>query len=412
MKKALIHLAILLLCTLQTWAQTTPIDDISTPDSVTAPSWEQQLVVRLQELLSQEAFQRSQVGIVVWDLTADSALFLHNHQQQMRPASTMKVVTAVTALDRLGGNYEFKTMLSFTGTVEAGTLKGDVYCKGGMDPMFSSEDLTAMVHELHKMGIDSIAGHLFADTSMKDTDKWGEGWCWDDKNPTLTPLLLNRKDYFMSAFQKALTDKGIRLCDSLVVANRLVGEATSPKDATVVCVRTHTIDQVLTTMMKESDNLYAEALFYQTAAIASGTRHTARQGRQLTNQMIEKLGFSPDNYYIADGSGLSLYNYLSPELLTAFLRFSAQQPDIMRHLLPSLPIASVDGTLKNRMRDTRAKGNVKAKTGTLSRVYSLAGYCTGGNGHQLCFTIMNQGVRSSTFARSFQDQVCAVLCEK
>ena len=80
------------------------------------------------------------------------------------------------------------------------------------------------------------------------------------------------------------------------------------------------------------------------------------------------------------------------------------------HLLPSLPIAGIDGTLSKRMRKTSAEGNVRAKTGTLTGVISLAGYCTAANGHQLCFSIINQGVLHANNARTFQDRICTALC--
>ena len=62
------------------------------------------------------------------------------------------------------------------------------------------------------------------------------------------------------------------------------------------------------------------------------------------------------------------------------------------------------------MKGVFTKDNVRAKTGSVTGVYSLAGYCTASNGHQLCFAILNQGVMHSANARSFQDRVCEVLC--
>ena len=79
----------------------------------------------------------------------------------------MKLVTAITALDKLGGSYQFKTTLKYTGTVENGVLKGDIYCVGGMDPLFNADDMSAFVESIRKMGVDTIRGHLYADKSMK-----------------------------------------------------------------------------------------------------------------------------------------------------------------------------------------------------------------------------------------------------
>jgi D-alanyl-D-alanine carboxypeptidase/D-alanyl-D-alanine-endopeptidase (penicillin-binding protein 4) len=93
------------------------------------------------------------------------------------------------------------------------------------------------------------------------------------------------------------------------------------------------------------------------------------------------------------------------------LRYAWRNSVIYEHLAPSLPIAGVDGTLEKRMRGTVAQGNVRAKTGTVTGISSLAGYCTAANGHQLCFSIINQGVMRGSDGKSFQDRVCVALCE-
>ena len=63
------------------------------------------------------------------------------------------------------------------------------------------------------------------------------------------------------------------------------------------------------------------------------------------------------------------------------------------------------------MKSSPAQGNVRAKTGTLTGISSLSGYCTAANGHQLCFAIINQGVMRNATGKAFQDRVCNALCE-
>ena len=126
--------------------------------------------------------------------------------------------------------------------------------------------------------------------------------------------------------------------------------------------------------------------------------------------MISKVGLGHRPYRIADGSGLSLYNYLSADLEVRLLRYAYRNSTIYLHLLPSLPVAGSDGTLRNRMRGSFAADNVKAKTGTLEGVSALAGYCTAANGHRLCFSIINQGIMHASNGRRFQDRVCNALC--
>lgn len=381
-------------------ADTTAADSI---EALGEPAWPGNVAGRIDRLLGNELFDRSQVGLMVYDLTADSAIYCHNERQLMRPASTMKVVTAIAAIDRLGGSFQFKTTLSYTGAIEDGVLNGNVYLVGGFDPRFNSDDMGSFVDGIRRMGIDTIRGRIVADKSMKDADILGEGWCWDDDNPVLSPLLISRRDVFVKRFVDKLRDEGV-----VVEADTVAGR--QPGGAYEVGTRTHTIDQVLMPMMKESDNLCAEAVFYQLGASTGAHPATARDARTVVRRLVEKVGLRPSDYRIADGSGLSLYNYVTAELEVMLLRYAYQNTNIYMHLLPSLPVAGEDGTLRRRMRGAFTSGNVKAKTGSVTAISSLAGYCTAANGHVLCFAIINQGIRRGSEGRAFQDRVCEALC--
>lgn len=408
MKRKLLYLIVLLLATVpvvHAQEQEPELETVAadTLERDTLP-WPLSLQTRIDRLVEDSLLLYSQMGLKIYDLTADTCLYDWHATQTLRPASTMKLVTAITALDRLGGDYQFSTSLYYSGALEGRTLKGDLYCVGGMDPSFGEGDLVTLLDELRRAGIDTIQGRLMADLTMKDTLHWGEGWCWDDDNPTLTPLLIDKKPVFMKRLQKKLTDVGVVLLDGKL------GEGRLPKKAVRLTTLSHSIDHILQRMMKESDNLYAESMFYQVAAATGAVRPGAKQARQVVDKLVSWLGLNPDAYRIADGSGLSLYNYLSPELEVALLQHAWRKPSIYKHLLPSLPIAGVDGTLKKRMKAMAAEGNVQAKTGTVTGVSCLAGYCTAPNGHRLCFSIMNQGTLSISQARRFQDLVCEAMC--
>ena len=379
-----------------------PIDTLPYP---------QNICQRIDTLLAtSRLLNTSQLGLMVYDLTADSAIYAYNHRQTMRPASTQKLVTAIAAIDQLGGAYQLRTSLYYMGTIANRTLTGDLVCVGGMDPAFGRDDLMAFVESLQRLGVDTVRGSIVADRSMKDEDLLGEGWCWDDDNPVLSPLLISRKDNFTERLALALRDEGVVLQLSPSTSPLSPSAYRLPSNASLVCTRTHTIDQILAKMMKDSDNLYAESMFYQLAASAGNRPAKAGHARQLIQKLIQKVGLQPGDYKIADGSGLSLYNYLSPQLHVRLLRYAYRNPNVLEHLLPALPIAGEDGTLKNRMKGTAAAGNVRAKTGTVTCVSCLAGYCTADNGHDLCFAIMNQGVLHIADARAFQDRLCRALC--
>lgn len=384
-------------------ADSAMVDSLAS-DTLRLP-WPEAVKVGVDKLLKSKMFETSQVGIMIWDLEADSCIYSYRERQLMRPASTMKLVTAITALDKLGGSYQFKTTLKYTGTVENGVLNGDVYCVGGMDPRFNSDDMTSFVMSIKDMGVDTIRGSIYADRSIKDAALLGEGWCWDDDNPVLSPLVFGRKDIFMDRFLRKLKEVGIVYEDELTYVKRC------PEGAFTLCTRFHTMDQILHKMMKESDNLYAESMYYQIAASTGNRPASAKSARSVERQLIRKIGLDSSLYKLADGSGLSLYNYLSAELEVKLLRYAYQNENIWNHLLPSLPIAGVDGTLKKRMKTSFAHDNVKAKTGTLTGIISLAGYCTASNGHEICFSIINNGVMHGSNARSFADKVCNLLCQ-
>ena len=358
--------------------------------------WPQNIQARLDSLVQDPLLQRTQLGLMVYDLTADSTLYAFNAKQTMRPASTMKLLTAVTAIDQLGGNYKFRTTLRYKGEVRDSVFTGDIYCVGGMDPMFESKDMKAFVESVKALGVDTIRGRLVAVNNFKEENLLGEGWCWDDDNPQLAALLVDRKNEFMPRFVQGLRDAGIVVeapCTSDVV----------PRDALTLSVCSHTIKEILEPMLKESDNLYAESMFFQIAALQGVRPAKAAHARQLIKKTLGKAGVSEIPYRIADGSGLSLYNYVTPEILTRLLTYA--------YRYTALPIAGQDGTLKKRMKEPETNGKVRAKTGTLSGISSLAGYAMTPNYHMLAFCIINQGIMKNAEGRGFQDKVCAALCK-
>lgn len=363
------------------------------------------LRIRLDSLLTDPMFETSQVGVMVYDLDADSALYTYNHKQLMRPASCMKLVTAITALDQLGSKYDYQTHIYYTGHITGRTLVGNIYCVGGFDPSLTVDDVAILADCVRKLEIDSIRGLLIADRTMKEVEDYGEGWCWDDDNPLLTALSIGRKNIFLQTFAEEVARAGINLEQISLTEGRV------PQQAKLVATYRHNIGLILERMLKMSDNFYAESMFYQTAASAKKGLARAKDAREVTKRLFARLGLGHYPYKVADGSGLSLYNYVSVELLCALLRYAWHSSDISQALIPALPVAGVDGTLKDRMKGTKAQGNVYAKTGTLTGISSLAGYCTTTGGHQLCFAIINQGVMRNATGKAFQDRVCKVLCE-
>ena len=206
----------------------------------------------------------------------------------------------------------------------------------------------------------------------------------------------------MQVFQSKLREAHIQ---TPVLAVR--GE--TPATAKELCVRSHSLEQVLQPMLKDSDNLCAEAMFYQLGAFQRSKHATADDARTVINSFISKLGFNPADYNIADGCGLSQYDYLTPELEVALLKYAYEHKELYAAFYPTLAIGGVDGTLDYRMHNKATKGKVHAKTGTLTGVSALAGYTTTANGHLLAFSIMNNGILQTLEAQAWQDRVCEVF---
>lgn len=230
------------------------------------------------------------------------------------------------------------------------------------------------------------------------------------KTTTKTLSIYTSKDFFFHTFVSRLKERGIMAC-ATVFAECLQPDSLITVSSLFTLRRP--IDEVLKQAMKESDNLCAESMFYHLAAKHAARKQiTADDGTDAINDFMKKgLGFNPEHYKIVDGSGVSLYNYVSPRLMLEYLKYAYYHAEIFQPFYESLPIAGVDGTLEHRMKKTKAYRKVRAKTGSVTGVSSLAGYAKAANGHQLAFVIINQNVMKLRKARAFQDKVCQFLCQ-
>jgi serine-type D-Ala-D-Ala carboxypeptidase/endopeptidase (penicillin-binding protein 4) len=218
--------------------------------------------------------------------------------------------------------------------------------------------------------------------------------------------LLNPEKYLLTLFKEKLESHGIKI-------DKPIGIEALPENAVYLTNIIRPIDSVLIDLNKESDNLNAEMLVYAIALNDSGTPASADNGLAAVKRFIDSLGLSSANYSIADGSGVSHYNLVSAELLNQLLIYMYyQRKDLFNLFYESLPIAGVDGTLKNRMKNTSAQDNVHAKTGTLNGVSNLSGYVTAKNGHLIAFSILIQNfVKEYSTARDFQNKICELLSD-
>ena len=200
----------------------------------------------------------SSVGIMVYDLDADTCLYAKNSCQTMRPASTQKLITGITALDELGVDYQYITSLNYTGRIDTatvfcpddstyqlrrGSLQGNLYITGVMDPKLNSDDLDLLACNIYKMGIDTITGNICGDATFMKDNKYGQGWCWDDDNPELCSLLFGRKEALLSNFAKSLSKAGIVILGD-------VKEQSCPSSAQSLTSISHSLLEILEKVME------------------------------------------------------------------------------------------------------------------------------------------------------------------
>jgi D-alanyl-D-alanine carboxypeptidase/D-alanyl-D-alanine-endopeptidase (penicillin-binding protein 4) len=140
------------------------------------------------------------------------------------------------------------------------------------------------------------------------------------------------------------------------------------------------------TLMKVSQNQYAETLL-RTLGAQSGPG-TAAAGQQIVREVLDGWGVPREAYVLADGSGLSRYNYVCAEMLVKILQQMYRDPRHREAFMATLPIGGQDGTIARRFVGTRATGNVHAKTGSIANVRALSGYVTTLDGEPLVFSML------------------------
>ncbi|HWF85236.1 MAG TPA: D-alanyl-D-alanine carboxypeptidase/D-alanyl-D-alanine-endopeptidase, partial [Vicinamibacterales bacterium] len=194
--------------------------------------------------------------------------------------------------------------------------------------------------------------------------------------------------FFVAALREALIAAGIDVRGPAVDISELgAGDALSPDGLRLLIEsRSPPLSALATRMMKASQNQYAETLL-RTLGAAAGTP-TAENGAATSASILQDWGVSDEGLIQRDGSGLSRYDYVSPEALVTILTHIDGDAMLRTPFEASLPVAGRDGTLSNRMKGTAAEGNARAKSGSMSNVRTLSGYVTAASGERLVFSIL------------------------
>ena len=416
----------------------------------------------IHTILSDSVLTKATVGIKIVALRNGAVLFKQNENKLFHPASTLKLVTAATALHRLGPGYRFLTTVSAHGSIQGHTLKGDIVVRGTGDPLLTVADFDSLITEIKAKGIETITGDLIGNRTLFDSISWGAGWMWDDEpssdepfitplsvegnsilftvtpgnaagsvpafeqRPTtsyitvrnegttsddtlIPPLLITRNHgenlfrisgrlapnslpseysvsvanpdlYFLTLFKEHLLSHGIRWT-GIIRVDTVTGNRDIVRSG-------HTLDSVLYFMDKSSNNLAAENLLRTIGIFRSGPPGSVVNGIAAVGDYLAECGIDTASLHIADGSGVSWYNIITPDAMVKLLASEYRHKKTFPVFYESLPVGGVDGTLKSRFRGSRAEGNVHAKTGSLSGVSTLTGYVGSADHQMVAFCIM------------------------
>ena len=382
---------------IQTEPPTPPIDPL------------EKLHTDIDAVLEEVLFTNASIGIKVVAVETGEVIYEKNSHKLHHPASTTKLFTAATALAKLGSDFQFETTL-YADSIVKGEVVGNIYLKGRADPVLQPQDIVKLADTLLQMGVKSIQDNIVVDETYLDAVWEGPGWMRDDRPLWISALSIrevepdgNKMSRALACghlLKTALREKGVHVMGDVV-------PGTVPSDAYNVAKHlSPPLPDILKLMNKPSDNWIAELVFKTIGAEVMGEPGTWKKGREAIAEFLGEIMDEPLAHRFVDGSGLSRYNLLNAELLTKLLIYMYHNFELMPEFLASLPIAGVDGTLKNRMQGVSTEKVLRAKTGTLSGVSALAGYTVTADDEVFAFGILiSHYVGPARAARRIQDKI-------
>jgi serine-type D-Ala-D-Ala carboxypeptidase/endopeptidase (penicillin-binding protein 4) len=343
-------------------------------------------------------------------------------------ASNMKLFTTATVLSRLGTETRIPTKVFRDGKVDAdGVLHGSLYLQGGGDPALGTPafydsylgglgtNLFALVPQVRAAGIESITGRLYADDTIFDRLRGvaDSGYATSSYIGPLSGLAFN------SGFRGSTSSSGFASDPAKLAASKLARSLSSagvtmpaqialrptPSNGErVAMVRSPTLNRIVETTDVYSDNFFAETLIKLLGA-RLGAGGTTAAGASVVESFAGSHG---SGVHAVDGSGLTRSNRASPRQIVNLLLAMREDP-AGDDFIQDLALAGKEGTIDDRMRGTAAYGRCRAKTGTISGVSNLSGYCFNKSGRVMAFSILMAGVRDLTLAHLDQDRIAGAV---
>jgi D-alanyl-D-alanine carboxypeptidase/D-alanyl-D-alanine-endopeptidase (penicillin-binding protein 4) len=343
-------------------------------------------------------------------------------------ASNMKLFTTGTALAKIGPQTRIATKVFSDGRVTAdGVLHGSLYLQGGGDPALGTPsfydsylsgvgtNLLALKGQIRAAGITSISGRLYADDSIFDHLRGvaDSGYATSSEIGPLSGLDFN------SGFAGATSSSGFSADPAKLAAAKLARAlnasgvrmpaqvalgVTPPTAKRIALVQSPPLTRIVNFTDVYSYNFFAEMLIKLIGAEVGAGGSTAG-GAAVVSAYARSLGAG---VHAVDGSGLTRSNRASPRQVADFL-LGMREQEVGETFIEDLAIAGREGTVDGRMRGTPAYGRCRVKTGTLTGVSNLSGYCFNDSGRTMVFSILMNGVSDLSLAHLDQDRIAGLV---
>lgn len=360
----------------------------------------------------------SGVALVVRDLSSGTTLRSESGDEAVIPASSMKLMTTISLVDKIGASTTFTTKV-----VEESD--GSIVLVGGGDPLLGSTDsaykygtpLPATTKQLADQTAQALRAKgrtqvsLGYDDSLFTGATRHPGWKADDMNYVndISALMVDEGGGSTTPSASAAQTFASQLeADGITVSGTPDARQASSSATQLAAVSSLPLWQIVQQCLRHSDNTIAETLFRH-LAIAYGQPASFDGGVTALHQAMVSLGLWASADSLNDGSGLDEADRLTASTLSQAIVLAASRDDL-RNVLAALPVAAANGTLETRFVDSASSaggGRVRAKTGTLDNSGALVGYTPTADGSMLAFAIVANV--SDTDMRPYLDKFAAAL---
>lgn len=360
-----------------------------------------------------DAFMASQPADTCLEVEVQGFRYAHRADDPQSPASVQKLLTAVAALTELGPDHTFVTD-ALAPTPVGGVVTGDLYLRGGGDPVLATApyaarernqpalftDIDRLADAVVAAGVTTITGAIVGDEGRYDQVRYNPVWpsrfIAQGQIGPLSSLSVNDgfaffpengnavfgaapdpAAYAATVFDAALRARGVVIGGPARNANTPVGHEV------VASLRSPTVAEIVTQMLRESDNNTAELLLKELGAVRIG-EGTFTAGQTAITTILTEAGIDMDGVAVADGSGLATEDVVTCEFVVDLLDHEPTRTRIR----DGLPVAGESGTLVRRWADTDLAGRISAKTGTLNQVTALAGIADGAADDEARFALL------------------------